>query len=130
MAQQPIELILLRQWASYLDIPLWLMDADGDLLYYNEPAEDLLGLRFDEAGSINAAELSSMFVTTNLDGSPMSTEEIPIVRTLNSGHPAHGEVRFSAADGTWRHVGVTAFPVDALGRRLGVVAMLWELRDA
>lgn len=126
MEQQPIELILLRQWASYLDIPLWLMDVAGDLLYYNEPAEMLLGLRFDEAGRINAADLADIFSTTRVDGSPMPVEELPIVAAMRLGRPAHGELRFSAADGVWRHIRVTAFPVDAMGRRHGVVAMFWE----
>lgn len=126
MAQQPIELILLRQWASYLDIPIWLMDVHGDLLFYNEPAEEILGLRFDEAGRINADDLSHMFVTTHADGSPMATEELPIVKAMQTGKPAHGDLRLSAANGASRHISVSAFPVDALGRRHGVVAMFWE----
>ncbi len=129
MAQQPIELILLRQWASYLDIPIWLMDEHGDLLFYNEPAEQLLGLRFDEAGRINARQLAEMFVTTRLDGSPMPTEELPIVMALQHGHPVHGELRLSTSSGISRQIQVSAFPVDALGRRHGVVAMFWEHDD-
>lgn len=126
MTQQPIELILLRQWASYLDIPIWLMDVDGDLLFYNEPAEAIVGLRFEEAGRVNASELAQMFVTTHLDGSPMDTDELPIVIALQQGHPAHGELRLSSVNGEARHISVSAFPVDAFGRRHGVVAMFWE----
>jgi PAS domain-containing protein len=126
MEQQPIELILLRQWASYLDIPVWLMDVHGDLMFYNEPAEVILGLRFDEAGRINASQLAELFGTTRLDGSAMPVEELPIVVAMQTGRPAHNELRLSAADGIWRHIHVTAFPVDAMGRRHGVVAMFWE----
>ena len=127
MAQQPIELILLRQWASYLDIPVWLMDVHGDLLYYNEPAEDLVGLRFDEAGQINANELTNMFTTTHLDGSPMPTEELPIVIAMQTRHPVHGDLRINAVNtGVSRHIRVSAFPIEALGRSSGVVAMFWE----
>ena len=39
MAQQPIELILLKQVASQLALPIFLVNPGGDLLYYNEPAE-------------------------------------------------------------------------------------------
>ena len=38
MTQQPIELILLRQWASYMAMPIWIADSDENVLYYNEPA--------------------------------------------------------------------------------------------
>lgn len=126
MTQQPIELILLRQWATYLDIPIWLMDGHGDLLFYNEPAEAVLGIRFDEAGRINAEELSAMFITTRVDGSAMPTEELPVVMALRNGRPAHGALRIRALNNVWRTINVTAFPVDASGRRLGVVALFWE----
>lgn len=130
MAQQPIELILLKQWATYLDIPIWLMDDHGDLLFYNEPAEAVLGLRFDEAGRINADELSALFITTRVDGSAMPTEELPVVIALRKGHPAHGALRIRAINHIWRTINVTAFPIDASARRLGVVAMFWEQETA
>ena len=53
MPQQPLELILLRQCASHLAMPIWIMGPDGNLLFYNEPAEPILGRRFDEAGELN-----------------------------------------------------------------------------
>jgi PAS domain-containing protein len=48
--QQPVEMILLRQLASYLDTPIFVVDVAARLVYYNEPAEPLLGVRFDEVG--------------------------------------------------------------------------------
>ena len=47
-----IELILMRQLASHLRIPIFLVHGRGTLLFCNEPAEALLGLRFDEAGEM------------------------------------------------------------------------------
>ena len=34
-----IQMILIRQLAGYLSVPLFLVDPEGDLLFYNEPAE-------------------------------------------------------------------------------------------
>jgi hypothetical protein len=31
----PVELILMRQLASYLATPIFLVDADGTLVFYN-----------------------------------------------------------------------------------------------
>ena len=59
MAQKAVELILMRQLASYLAVPIFLVDPDGNLLYYNEPAERLLGRRYDETGEMPAAEWAS-----------------------------------------------------------------------
>jgi len=40
---QPIQMILMRQLAGYLGVPLFLVGPNGDLLFYNEPAEAILG---------------------------------------------------------------------------------------
>ena len=98
MAQQPIELILLKQWASYLAIPIWLVDEAGNLLYYNEPAESLLGVRFEEAGEIHADRLAEHFQTTRLDGTPYPNEQLPIVVALVERVPSHDTVRVRGLD--------------------------------
>ena len=50
MPNQEIEIILSRQWADNLSIPVFLVDTKGNLLFFNEPAEAILGLRFEETG--------------------------------------------------------------------------------
>ena len=50
VAQKPIELILARQLATTLAMATFLVDPDGTLVFYNEPAERLLGLRFEIGG--------------------------------------------------------------------------------
>ena len=57
----PIQIILTRQLAGYLSVPLFLVDPKGTLLFYNEPAEAILGRRFDETGAMSAEEWSSAF---------------------------------------------------------------------
>jgi hypothetical protein len=47
-ATKPIQLILARQLASCVAAPIMLMDADGTLVFFNEPAEAILNQRFDE----------------------------------------------------------------------------------
>ena len=73
MAQKAVELILMRQLASYLAVPIFLVDPEGNLLYYNEPAERLLGRRYDETGEMPLAEWSTVFTPTAEDGSPIVT---------------------------------------------------------
>lgn len=127
MAQHAIELILLRQWASYLTIPVFVIDAAGDLIFYNEPAEGLLGRRFDDHGALPLADIADVFVTTALDGSPLPPDELPIGIALLQRRPAHGRIRFIGYDGVARTIDVTAFPVEGQGSRfLGAVAMFWE----
>ncbi len=127
MAQQPIELILLKQWATYMAIPIWIMDAAGDLLFYNEPAETIIGRRFDEAGAIHAEDLAEMFITTDLDGVALTNKELPVVIALTEHHPAHREVRATTLDGKSLDLEITAIPIEGQGgRHLGAVALFWE----
>ncbi len=128
MVQQPIELILLKQWAELVASPVWLMDAEGNLVYYNEAAELILGMRFDETGEINAGQLSEMFNTTAPDGTAIEAAELPVVKALVNGVPAHGEVRIKDGRGEWREINVSAVPlVSAEQRMVGVMAMFWEV---
>jgi PAS domain-containing protein len=127
MPQQPIELILMRQCASHLATPVWLMGPDGNLLFYNEPAEPILGRRFDEAGEMTGEVLSTMFQTTTEDGSPLEAEDLPINIALRERRPAHLWMRIQGLDGVWRRIEVTAFPLEGQGgRHLGAVAIFWE----
>ena len=128
MAQQPIEMILIRQWAAHLASSVWLMDAAGNLLYYNEPAEEILGLRFDEAGEIHADDLTELFHASSLDGSPLPNGELPVVKALINQLPSHGQLRIRSRIGEWRQIEVTALPVVAAEKTLlGVIAIFWEV---
>lgn len=128
MAQKEVELILLRQWASYMAMPVWIAGSDETLLYFNEPAEALLGQRFDEAPKLVLDALPAMFKITTEDGSPLPLDKFPPAIALRERQPAHRRLRFRALDGVWRTVEVTAFPVEGHARRhLGAVAIFWEV---
>lgn len=108
--------------------PIWITDAAGNLLYYNEPAEAILGVRYDEAGEMPAGELADRFVTTDLDGSPVAAADLPLVMALTHWVPAHRPLRIRSFDGVWRAIEVTAIPlVGEGGRRVGAMALFWEL---
>src|SRR5436309_13312267 len=49
-AQQSVEMILVRQLAGYLFVPVLVVDTTGTVVFYNEPAERTLGARFQETG--------------------------------------------------------------------------------
>jgi PAS domain-containing protein len=127
MPQQDVEVILTRQLASYLVIPVFLVGPLGDLLYYNEPAEAILGHRFDETGEMPVGEWSTVFEPTDASGAVLPPEELPLVIALRSRTPAHRDFWLRGLDGKRRHVAATAFPlVGQAGRFLGAVALFWE----
>jgi hypothetical protein len=127
---QAVELILTRQLASYLTMPLFLVDPSGDLLFYNEAAEVILGRRFSETGRMPAAEWSTIFTPATETGEPLNSEKLPLVITLTEHCPAHGRFWIAGLDGVRRHIEVTSFPLIGLGERfVGAVALFWELHN-
>ena len=122
-----VELILIKQLASYLATPIFLVDPAGTLLYYNEPAEDLLGQRYDETGEMPLDQWGKIFVPTDREGTPLSPEALPLAIAVREQRPEHGRISIVGLDGVRRDLSVTAFPVIGLGERmLGGVAIFWE----
>jgi PAS domain-containing protein len=128
--QKNLVLILAREFASKLATPMLIADADGSLVYFNEPAEEVLGRTFAEAGEMPAEEWESLFVTEHLDGRPMTLAEMPGGIAFVDRHPAHGSLRIQALDGERRTISVTAFPLFAhTAEFVGVVTIFWQEPD-
>jgi PAS domain-containing protein len=127
MPAEEIELILTRQLANYLSMPIFIVGMDGDLLFYNEAAGELVGRPYDEAGNLSLSQLETTFHTMNEDGSPLGENDLPVTIALRQGKPAHRHIRYRGLDGVERVIEVTAFPLNGhAGRRLGAVAIFWE----
>lgn len=128
MAQKEIEIILMRQLASYLSVPIFVVDPEGTLLFYNEPAEALLGVQFDEAGEMPMSEWATIFKPTDDQGRPLPPDSLPLVTTLKTGAPARGALWITGLDGVPRRLDVVSFPLVGQGHRvLGAAAILWDI---
>jgi PAS domain-containing protein len=124
----PIQLILVRQLAGYLSVPLFLVDPEGNLLFYNEPAEAILGRRFEETGAMSAKEWSSVFTPVDDKGQPIPPKDLPLMITLAKQRPAYRRFFIRGLDGISRHLEVASIPIAGLqGEFLGAAALFWEL---
>lgn len=127
MPQKDIELILLRQWASHLIMPVWIADPNGDLIFYNEPAEELLQRRFDEAGEMPLAELPKIFNISTVEGVPVDADTLPLGVALRERQPAHSRLKIEVS-GQPHVIDITAIPLIVQGNRyLGAVVFFWEV---
>lgn len=130
MSQKGIEAILTRQLASYLAVPIFIVDTEGTLIFFNEPAETILGLRFDETGEMSVDQLSGVFQPRTEQGDLMPSEDLPLVIALRESRPVQGSFWIEGLDNITRHLEVTAFPlIGQSERKLGAVAMFWETRQ-
>ena len=129
-SQKEIELILARQLASYLVMPIFIGDPQGNLIYYNEPAELILGRRFEETGEMPVAIWSTIFNPTDELDRPLAPEALPLVIAVTQHRPAHRDMWIQGLDGVRRRIEVTAFPIDGQAERyLGALAIFWESKQ-
>jgi nitrogen fixation/metabolism regulation signal transduction histidine kinase len=123
----PIEIILTRQLAEYLSVPLLLVDSKGNLLFYNEPAESILGQRFEDTGGMPVEQWSKSFTAVDEEGRAIAPDDLPLMVTLSTHMPAHRRLHIVDGDAS-RAMEVTAIPIAGLhGDFLGAAAMFWGL---
>ena len=126
--QIPVELILLRQVASYLAMPIFLVDSEGVLLYFNEPAESLLGLRFDDVGELSIDEWLAAFRPAQEDGAVLEPQAVPLVVALREQRPTHERLTITGLDDVRRVIEAPSFPLQGQGDRLlGAIALFWPV---
>ena len=124
---QPIERILARHLGSRLAVPIFLLDSDGTLVFYNEAAEKLLGQRFDDAGEMSFTQWTAVFGVRDDAGQQLHIDELPLVKALRQRRPAHARFDITGPDGAIRPLEVAAFPLEGQGgQRLGAVALFWD----
>jgi hypothetical protein len=125
--QKNLVLILGREFASLLATPVLISDAEGRLVYFNEPAEAVLGATYAEAGELPADTWSTMFSVSGPDGEPLPLERMPAGVAFVERRPAQGAIRIVALDGVPRLLQVTAIPLFAhTDEFVGVAAVFWE----
>ena len=116
--------------ASYLTMPIFMMDSDENLVYYNGAGEVLLGRAFVEAEEMNLDDLPDMFQLHAEDGSPLPLDAFPLSIALRQRRPAYLLVKYQALDEVWRSAKVTAVPLESQARRhVGAMCFWWEDRE-
>lgn len=127
---KPLPLILARELASNLATPMFLIDARGMLVHYNDAAAQLIGKPFGEKGEIPAAEFGALLHLRSLDGAPLRRRDAPSGIAFMQHRPAHRTLYATGYDGTERLLHATAYPLfGANGEMHGVVSVFWQVGD-
>jgi PAS domain-containing protein len=122
-----LPLILARELASNLATPIFLVDAGGMLVFYNDAAAMLLGKSFSELGEIPAGEFGETLQLATLDGQQIRRRDSPAGIAFFERRPAHQTLVATSYNGTRRVYEATAFPLfGAADEMHGVIAVFWE----
>jgi len=126
-APKSLPLILAREFASNLATPMFLLDAAGMLVFYNDAAALLLGKPFAELGEIPAAEFAAVMELATPAGESLLRRNSPAGIALLQQRPSHASVMATTFDGARRPFEATAYPLFATtGDMHGVIAVFWE----
>ena len=130
MPAYEIEIILNRQLADCLSIPVFITDTIGNLIFYNEPAEGILGSRFEDTGEMRVEMWSTVFKPLDENRNPLPPEKLPLVKTLTDHHPHHRAFWIESLKGDAEKISVTSYPIiGRSGKFLGAVAIFWKSHD-
>jgi PAS domain-containing protein len=122
-----VVLILAREFATRLATAMFIADEEGRLVFYNEPAEAVIGRSFAEMGEVDAESWTGLLQIEDLDGEPMPLEERASGIAFFQRRAAHQMLRMTGLDGVNRIVSSTAFPLFAHADEfVGIVLIFWE----
>ena len=125
-----IEIILNRQLADCLSIPVFITDTKGNLLFYNEPAEEILGKLYEDTGEMPVETWSTIFKAKEFDGSEIEPQDLPLVKTLAEHLPFHRTFLIESLLGKLEKISLTSYPIiGRTGKFLGAVAIFWRQKE-
>ena len=122
---RPLQLILARNLLSSLSTPAFLVDAGGNLLFFNEAAGALLGRRYEETGQMTAAEWTATFGPFDEDGAPIPYDKVPLTTALRGNRPSHGGFRIRSAGGVEHAIEASALPLVGDQNFHGAIVVFW-----
>jgi len=124
--QRNLTLILARSFASHVATAVFLLDAEGTVIYYNEAAERLIGQPFVEGAGMKMEDWMARRRPLDEDGNEVAVESLPLGITMLKREPAHGIARFRNEDGAYLRFENVTFPLFAHTEDfVGVMAMAW-----
>lgn len=125
-----IEIILSRQLADCLSIPVFITDINGNLIFYNMAAEDVLGERFEETGEMPLEKWSVIFRPMDEFEKAIIPEDLPLVKTLKNVLPYHRSFWIRSLHGQKERIALTSYPIiNRENKFLGAIAMFWKVKE-
>jgi PAS domain-containing protein len=126
--QRAVEMILTRRVAARLAAPIFLTDAEGNLLYFNAAAAEILGHPFADMLRESRVKLYKAFHPRDEAGNTIEMDEHPMAIARKQQRPVHRRFWIRALDGHDRKIAGTAIPlIGQCDRLLGAFGVFWEI---
>jgi PAS domain-containing protein len=124
--QRPIELILARNLLSSISTAAFLVDREGEIVFFNEGAGELLGRRFEETGALPVDQWTKMFGPFDADGNPLPFDQIDLTQALRGNKPAHSTFHIKSASGAHHEIAASGLPIVGGDGFHGAIVVFWS----
>ena len=125
-----LPLILARELSANLATPMFLLDAGGMLVYFNDAAELMLGRTYGELGLVTADEFGAMLQLADVDGTPLRRRDSPAGVAFINREPSHRRLLATTLDGRRDTFECTAYPLFGKADEMhGVLAVFWKAKQ-
>lgn len=130
MNQKSTELILFRQLATYLNTPIAIVDREGTLVFFNEAAEQILGLQYAESGELTAQEWGTIFSAQDGEGAQIPAEKLGLTIAFTQLHPSYQKLYLKGLHTkTIKHIEAFSMPIiNQLDQVLGAIVFFPETK--
>ncbi len=125
---QPLELILARNLISIISLGAFLVDAEGAIVFFNDAAAEIFGVRFEETERIARTDWSTELGPLDEQGRPLPTDQLPLAIALRGGRPGYGRFHVRTDRGLTAIV-AAGLPLIGSGGRHGALVAFWPLVD-
>jgi PAS domain-containing protein len=126
--EQPLELILARNLISIISLGAFLVDTEGTIVFFNDAAAEIFGVRFEETGRIEQPDWSNELGPLDEEGQPLPTDQLPLTIALRDGRPGYGRFHVRTDRGLIPIV-AAGLPLTGSGGRHGALVAFWPLTD-
>jgi len=124
-----LPLILARELSANLATPMFLLDAAGMLVYFNDAAELMLGRTYAELGQVTADEFGAMLQLADVDGTPLRRRDSPAGVAFINREPSHRRLVATTLDGRRDTFECTAYPLFGKTNEMhGALAVFWKAK--
>jgi PAS domain-containing protein len=124
-----VELILARSLLATLSTPSFLVDEEGMVVFFNDAASVLLGVRYEEIGRMGPDRWGTAFGPLDESGRPVPLEELPLTIALRMGHPAHARLRIRSLQGVESDIEAAAVPILTVEGTRGAMGFFWKVEE-
>jgi PAS domain-containing protein len=124
---QPLALILARNLVGSVTVPGFVTNADGDVIFYNDAAGELLGRRFEETGRLTREEWAEIGPVDE-QGNPLNTDA-PLTKAIKQNRPSHERFRICTDERRIVMVETSALPLTAADGFHGAIVVFWPADD-